>query len=128
MIEQDLDYRKAKREFERNFLIMALSKCDGGVNKTAKAIRISKATLIEKIRTLEIDVDSIKIHRNLIKADPAAAVTMPMPADLDDAMLAERARRALARGYVEKAVECRKNREHEAERLLLWFAVEAAQL
>jgi len=48
-------YKKAKHYFEREYLIQALKRNKGNIQKTAKEIGINRSHLHEKIRSLEID-------------------------------------------------------------------------
>lgn len=48
-------YKKAKHYFEREYLIQALKRNQGNIQKTAKEIGINRSHLHEKIRLLDID-------------------------------------------------------------------------
>jgi DNA-binding NtrC family response regulator len=55
-----LDYSKMKESFEKNFIIEALSKFDGKINKTAEFAKIPKKTLLRKIEKYGIDKKQFK--------------------------------------------------------------------
>lgn len=56
------NYREARECFEKVYLREVLRRFEGKINQTAKESGLSKVTLIEKIRRLEIDVNRIKYH------------------------------------------------------------------
>jgi DNA-binding NtrC family response regulator len=60
-----VDYYESKAIFEKSYLLEMLSRFNGRINHTARATKISKVTLIDKIRRYEIDVNAIKF-RNYI--------------------------------------------------------------
>jgi hypothetical protein len=116
------DYRAAKHAFEREYISNSLLRFGGRINETAKHTRLSKVTLIDKIRVLDINVAEIKYMAN---APSEQAVKEMVLASGDDQSLAQKARRFLFQDHLGRARDCRKNKEHEAERILLWMAVEA---
>jgi hypothetical protein len=125
----DLDYRTARRAFEREYFRNVLLATGGKVNKAATASGISKVTFIQRMREFEMNHMEFKIEaaKESAEEENAAVVVAGLadPQDPDnDHSLADRARRYLAKQYLEKAQACRKNREHEAERVLLWMAVD----
>jgi DNA-binding NtrC family response regulator len=56
-----IDFQLAKEQFERSFLTEMLYRHGGRVNLTARETKISKVTLIDKIRRFGIDVNAIRI-------------------------------------------------------------------
>ena len=50
-----LDYPLLKEQFEREFLVKALSSFDGRVNQTALHTKIPKMTLLRKLEKYKID-------------------------------------------------------------------------
>jgi transcriptional regulator with PAS, ATPase and Fis domain len=58
--DRDMDFRSNKEKFEKSFIESALKHFKGKINETSRKTRISKVTLIEKIRKYEIDYASYK--------------------------------------------------------------------
>lgn len=59
------DFHQSREKFEKNYLEEMLKRNDGKINLTAKNTKLSKVTLIEKIRKYNIDVNQIKFSRYL---------------------------------------------------------------
>lgn len=55
MVEHNILFEDAIREFEKNFIRMVLEKNNGNLSRTAKALQIHRNTLSRKIITLELD-------------------------------------------------------------------------
>ena len=53
---EELTWKEAEREFERQFLVQALRERQGNVPKTAQELKIRPETLYRKIKKLEIKV------------------------------------------------------------------------
>ncbi|MDH5581016.1 MAG: sigma 54-interacting transcriptional regulator [Bdellovibrionales bacterium] len=58
--EPSLSYHKSLESFEKEYILWALYKFQGGVNKTCSGIGISKSTLIAKIKKYGINIWEIK--------------------------------------------------------------------
>lgn len=59
-VEFPVEFSHAKEQFERSYLMAMLKYFDGRVNLTARKTKISKVTLIDKIRRYEINLEAIK--------------------------------------------------------------------
>ncbi|MBI3395866.1 MAG: sigma-54-dependent Fis family transcriptional regulator, partial [Spirochaetia bacterium] len=53
------DFKRAKEEFERNYIIQALRQHDGNVSRAAKFLGIERTNLHRKIKSLGIDVEKL---------------------------------------------------------------------
>ena len=71
--EFTLNFAKAKEDFEKQFLEQALYRFNGRINVTSKETKISKMTLIDKIRRYNINVEKIK-YKNYEKKRKNAAL------------------------------------------------------
>ena len=65
-----MDFHEAKDRFERDFLTEMLHRHGGRVNRTARETRISKVTLIEKIRKFGIDVNAMRVSEYAATKQP----------------------------------------------------------
>ncbi len=52
--------RIAKYEFERSFLLAALRECQGNISKTARLLDVHRQSLQQKIKDLDIQLDSLQ--------------------------------------------------------------------
>jgi DNA-binding NtrC family response regulator len=55
-----LDFEEQKERFERDFIVRALEKYDGRINKTCQETRISKKTLLRKIEKYGIKTEDFR--------------------------------------------------------------------
>jgi DNA-binding NtrC family response regulator len=53
------DLKKAKEEFERQYIIKSLQLNDGNVNKTSKILGVERTHLYRKIKALNIQIDNL---------------------------------------------------------------------
>ncbi len=65
--EFPLLFQDAKAQFEKAYLMAMLKRFNGKINQTARAIQISKVTLIEKIRLYQINIEQIKFENFFIE-------------------------------------------------------------
>ena len=54
MVERDVRFEDAVREFEKRFIARVLGKCSGSVTKTADTLGIHRNTLTRKMETYKI--------------------------------------------------------------------------
>ena len=54
------DFRAARAEFEKNYLMAKLSENKGNISKTSEAIGLERSYLHRKIKAYDIEVDGIK--------------------------------------------------------------------
>jgi len=59
--DKPLSFPVCKEKFEREFILCALKKFQGCINKTAKNTQMAKATLLRKIKKYHINVKEFKI-------------------------------------------------------------------
>lgn len=55
MVEKNILFEDAVREFEKHFIRMVLEKNKGNLSRAAKDLQIHRNTLSRKIATLELD-------------------------------------------------------------------------
>lgn len=58
-IFQQGDLKKAKEEFERQYIIKSLQMNDGNVSKTSKILSVERTHLYRKIKSLNIQIDNL---------------------------------------------------------------------
>jgi DNA-binding NtrC family response regulator len=58
--KSDAGLLKARRAFERQYILRVLRKCQGNQSEAARMLRIHRNTMIQKIKSLGIDIDSVK--------------------------------------------------------------------
>ena len=54
MVEKDIRYEDARREFDRHFITRVVSECEGNLGKAAIRLGVHRNTLTRKIQELKI--------------------------------------------------------------------------
>ena len=54
MVDRDVQFEDAVREFEKRFISRVLGRCDGSLTKTAEALGIHRNTLTRKMGEYKI--------------------------------------------------------------------------
>jgi transcriptional regulator with PAS, ATPase and Fis domain len=58
--KSDAGLIKARQTFERQYILRALRKCQGNQSEAARLLKIHRNTMIQKIKSLDIQADNIK--------------------------------------------------------------------
>ncbi|HUE85614.1 MAG TPA: helix-turn-helix domain-containing protein [Vicinamibacterales bacterium] len=58
MVDRGIRYEDAQREFERQFIVRVLAKCDGNLGRAATTLGVHRNTLSRKIHDLKIRLSS----------------------------------------------------------------------
>jgi DNA-binding NtrC family response regulator len=54
MVDRDVQFEDAVREFEKRFISQVLGRCDGSLTKTAEALGIHRNTLTRKMAEYKV--------------------------------------------------------------------------
>lgn len=54
MVDKDVQFEDAVREFEKRFISQVLGRCDGSLTKTAEALGIHRNTLTRKMAEYKV--------------------------------------------------------------------------
>ena len=54
MVDKGIRFEDAQREFEKHFITLVVSKCDGNLGRAATTLGVHRNTLTRKIQDLKI--------------------------------------------------------------------------